>query len=115
MPGLARETTAKGRQLFEYLRIEARADGIYYVAQPGGRSPTEFRLVDSGTHRARFTNPAHDFPRGIEYTREGNTLRAHLDGVEGGVARTLDYSYRLKSGELEGGEEQGRRHDEHRA
>ena len=32
---------------FEYLRLEQRADGVVYVAQPGGRAPgTEFRLVE---------------------------------------------------------------------
>src|SRR5262249_3825295 len=29
---------------FEFLRLEARADGIYYVAQPEGRPPTDFKL-----------------------------------------------------------------------
>ena len=35
--GMSR-TVAGGRTTsFEFVRIEARADGIYYVAQPGGR------------------------------------------------------------------------------
>ena len=29
---------------FEFLRIEFRADGVFYVAQPGGRPKTEFKL-----------------------------------------------------------------------
>jgi len=42
MIGMGR-TVAKGKTVFfEYLRIEARTDGLYYVAQPKGRPPTEF-------------------------------------------------------------------------
>ena len=40
MFGVSR-TIAKDRVVaFEFLRIEKRSDGIFYVAQPGGRPPT---------------------------------------------------------------------------
>lgn len=99
MPGLSRETTPKGKEFFEFVRIEARADGIYYVAQPGGRPPTEFKLVEASPGRALFANPAHDFPRAIEYTRAGDRLHAHLEGAEDGKTRVLDYEYRLRGAE----------------
>jgi uncharacterized protein YbjT (DUF2867 family) len=95
MPGLARETNAQGRTAFEYLRREARDGGIFYVAQPGGRPPTEFRLVERGTERAVFANPAHDFPQSLVYARDGVVLRARLEGEEGGRPRVLEYDWRL--------------------
>lgn len=84
MLGLSR--TVKGEKAigFEFLRIEFRADGIFYVAQPGGRPKTEFKLTASDGKSATFENPAHDHPKMIRYTRtEDGSLRADLDGAEG--------------------------------
>ena len=39
---------------FEFLRIEATSSGVDYVAQPGGRPPTRFALVESSGRRAVF-------------------------------------------------------------
>ena len=84
MLGISR--TVKGEKAigFEFLRIEFRADGIFYVAQPGGRPKTEFKLTASDGVSATFENPAHDHPKMIRYTRTGDgSLRADLDGAEG--------------------------------
>jgi hypothetical protein len=35
---------------------------VFYVAQPAGRSPTEFALQELTSSRVVFANPAHDFP-----------------------------------------------------
>jgi hypothetical protein len=70
---------------FEFLRIEATADGIAYVAQPGGRPPTRFALVESGPGRAVFANPAHDFPRRILYwLDDAGALHARIEGPKDG-------------------------------
>jgi hypothetical protein len=84
MLGISR--TVKGEKAigFEFLRIEFRAEGIFYVAQPGGRPKTEFKLTASDGKSATFENPAHDHPKMIRYTRtEDGSLRADLDGAEG--------------------------------
>ena len=84
MLGVAR--TVKGDRAigFEFLRIEFRADGIFYVAQPGGRPKTEFKLTTSSAKSATFENPAHDHPKLIRYTLgEDGSLKAELDGAEG--------------------------------
>ena len=84
MLGVSR--TLKGDKAigFEFLRIEFRADGIFYVAQPGGRAKTEFKLTASDGKSATFENPSHDHPKMIRYTRtEDGSLRADLDGAEG--------------------------------
>jgi hypothetical protein len=70
---------------FEFLRIEQRPDAIVYVAQPGGRPPTEFRLTASTATSATFENPQHDHPKIIRYTKEGeSTLIAEVEGDEKG-------------------------------
>jgi hypothetical protein len=78
-------TVQAGRVVFfEYLRIEARADGIVYIAQPLGHPPTEFRLASWDGRTVIFENLGHDFPKRISYTREGeDAITARVDGGAG--------------------------------
>lgn len=81
---------------WETLRIEARGDGVVYVADPSGQAVTEFRLVDAGvdTHGADyavFENPEHDFPVRIRYTLRDETLTARIEGRE--PDRAAEWSY----------------------
>jgi hypothetical protein len=89
-------TVAGGQTVFfEYVRIEARASGVVYLASPLGRDPpTEFALVDAGTDRVVFENPKHDFPQRVVYERKGNRLDARIEGTENGKPRTATWSYR---------------------
>jgi len=65
--GLSR-TVAGGRMVaFEYIRIIERNGERFYVAQPNGRPPTEFKLTSSTATKAVFENPANDFPKVITY------------------------------------------------
>ncbi len=65
--GLSR-TVAGGRMVaFEYLRIVERNGETFYVAQPNGRPPTEFKLTSFTATKAVFENPANDFPKVISY------------------------------------------------
>jgi hypothetical protein len=57
--GMSR-TIEDGRTVsFEFLRIEARADGVYYMAQPGGRPPVDFKLASALGPELVFVNPGH--------------------------------------------------------
>lgn len=56
----------------ESLRIEARADGVFYVATPEGEPTTAFRLTRSTADEVVFENPQHDFPTTITYRRSGD-------------------------------------------
>jgi hypothetical protein len=93
--GLGRTRTSDQTTAFEYFRI-AVLDGIQsYIAQPGGRPPTVFRRTASGERWVRFENPDHDFPRRIEYRREGDALRAEIAGPGDSAADvviTVNYS-----------------------
>jgi len=78
---------------FEFLRIEQRDDGIYYVAQPNGQCPaTDFKLTRATGQQAVFENPAHDFPKRIIYKKLGDdSLTATIDGGEGTKEITFSY------------------------
>jgi Domain of unknown function (DUF6265) len=90
MLGVSR--TIKGGKAieFEFLRIEFRGDGVFYVAQPGGQPKTEFKLTASDGKSATFENPQHDHPKLIRYSLlPDGSLKAELDGAEGKQAFTF--------------------------
>jgi hypothetical protein len=94
MLGVGRAVRGDQTLFFEFLRLEERADGIYYVAHPNAGKSTEFNLASWSATEFRFENPAHDFPRTIRYTRRADgTLVAHLEGVEGGAPAAEDIVY----------------------
>ena len=79
MLGLHRDAR-DAKASFEFIRIAQTADGIVYFAQPGGRPPTPFTLVESGGTRAVFANPKHDFPKRIIYWMNDGQLCARVEG-----------------------------------
>jgi hypothetical protein len=88
-------TIAGGRTVFfEYLRIETRDDGVYYVASPRGRDETAFRCVERGVNRAVFENLRHDFPQRISYQRDGDDLQATIEGQTSQGTRRQTFRWR---------------------
>lgn len=86
--------SARGERAgFEYLRIIDDAGVIYYVAAPGGANPTHFQLIEWGGSRAVFENKAHDFPQRIIYWKEGERLRARIEGVVDGKSRSSEWHW----------------------
>jgi hypothetical protein len=66
-------TIKSGRMVaFEFLRIVEKDGTLVYVAQPGGRPPTEFVLAAIDASSATFENPAHDFPKVIRYAKRSD-------------------------------------------
>lgn len=95
-------------QSYEYLRLERRPDGVYYVALPSGQKEDAFKLVSITTDDQdmiyTFANPGHDFPQTIIYRRatEG-WLYAHVEGKINGEEKKIIYPMRridCQSGEL---------------
>ncbi|OAB61861.1 hypothetical protein AY599_23680 [Leptolyngbya valderiana BDU 20041] len=78
MLGYGRVVRSEGRAGFEFLRIIQSEDSIVFIAQPGGGEATDFPAVVIEEGFARFANPAHDYPRVIEYRREGDHLTASI-------------------------------------
>src|SRR5262249_6998864 len=95
-------TVENGRtRSFEFMRIEARADGIYYVAQPGGRPAVDFKLASAPGTTLTFVNPGHaDHLKQIIYRRDGTDdtgMAARIEGENNGKAFAVDFAYRRAS------------------
>ena len=102
MMGLGHTVVQGKTQSYEYLRIEARPDGVYYVATPSEQRPAAFKLAsvaqDDKDTVFTFANPDHDFPQRILYRRgtEG-WLYATIEGKLAGEDRKVIYPMRRVS------------------
>ena len=94
MMGMSRTVAGDKTVEFEYLRIEQRADGIYYVAHPKAQCPgTDFKLSRVSSSEVVFENPAHDFPKRIIYRKTADeALTASIDAGEG--TKSMSFGYR---------------------
>ena len=80
---------------FEYLRIETRPDGIFYVAQPKGGPKVDFKLVKLQAGEAVFENLAHDFPKRVIYRKlEDGGLFARTEGDGTEKEKPSEFNYR---------------------
>lgn len=92
MLGVGRTIVGDKTVEFEFLRIEQRANGIYYVASPRGGASTDFKLTLVTGQEAVFENPEHDFPKRIIYKKNSDgTMVASVDGGEKSKAQTFTY------------------------
>lgn len=93
MLGMSRTVAGDKTVEFEYVRVEQRADGIYYVAHPKARCPgTDFKLTGLTGVQAVFENPAHDFPKRIIYQKGADgSLTASIDGGAG--TKSMKFAY----------------------
>ena len=97
MLGVARTVKDGKMRSFEYLRVVERDGGLVYVAQPGGRSATEFVLTELAGQRAVFQNPRHDSPQQIVYElSDEGALSATIGFINGGRGTRFEF-------ELDGG------------
>ena len=80
MLGISQTLRGTG-SMFEYMRIDRGERGLRFVAQPGGRPPAEFAAQRVEAQRIVFTNPQNDFPKYIDYRRDGDRLEARLSAA----------------------------------
>lgn len=94
MVGMHR-TIRDGRMVeFEFLRIEEQKGALVYLSMPNGRSPaTPFTLKTLDGERVVFENLAHDFPHRVIYSREGDNLRARIEGMVNGQERSMEWRW----------------------
>ncbi|MCC6230733.1 MAG: hypothetical protein IT432_16095 [Phycisphaerales bacterium] len=93
MLAVSRTVNTSGKMAaFEYLRVVERDGGLVYIAQPGGKTPTEFVLTELSPTRAVFDNPRHDYPKRIVYEISGEGgLSATIGYTKGGTPRRLEF------------------------
>lgn len=94
MLGMHRDV-AQGRMVsFEFLRIEADAEGLVLLASPQGKAVTAFRLLSSTKTRVVFSNPIHDFPQRVIYwLGEDERLHARIEGSQGGKPASTEWAW----------------------
>jgi len=84
---------------YQYLRLEERADGVYYVAIPAGTKETAFKFTSVGEQLGRksytFSNPANEFPQRIVYLQGSEGwLYAQVFGTVGDKPQEVTYPMR---------------------
>jgi hypothetical protein len=65
---------------FEYMEIDLVKPIPTMRVMPSGQQQIVYTLAQFGDHYAVFENGAHDFPKRIEYRREGELLVVRLEG-----------------------------------
>lgn len=93
--GLHRDVKGDRMVSFEFLRIQAGAEGrLTYFASPRSAPPTPFGLVELGERRVVFENASHDFPQRILYWLDASgALHARIEGTIGGKARGQEWTF----------------------
>jgi hypothetical protein len=78
--GITRSRTDGDIRDAEDLRLVAMGDGVFYLAKVAhNERPVTFRLTSCSDGTLVFENPAHDFPRRIEYRRVDDArFEAHV-------------------------------------
>jgi hypothetical protein len=110
MLGMSHTVIEGKTQDYAFLRIEPRADGVWYVALTPGQPEAAFKMSgvtidkESGDTTIAFDRPRSGFPQHISYRRgtEG-WLYAQVDGDVDGAPRKVIYPMRridCQSGEL---------------
>lgn len=104
MLGMSQTVDEKGAtQGYEFLRLEPRAGGVFYVAAPSGKAEVALKLESETTDKAdqrddtifTFVNPVREFPQTIAYRRAKNGwLYASVEGKIGGQDRKATYPMR---------------------
>jgi hypothetical protein len=96
------QTTLRGKTVdFEYLRLEPRPDGVFYVAAPSGKNEAAFRLESQttveGAEVFTFANAARgvEYPQRIIYRRGSEGwLYATVEGKVKGVDKQVIFPMR---------------------
>lgn len=94
MLGMGRTVKNGKTSTFEFMRIQANAEGkLVFIALPRGQGETTFTLLSMVDQRAVFENLGHDFPQRVIYQKLANDrLAARIEGVRNGQARGIDFA-----------------------
>jgi hypothetical protein len=82
---------------WEFFRIDASDEGVFYYASPRSAPPTPFKLVEMESRRVVFENKTHDFPQRILYWLDGQeVLHARIEGTRSGAALAEEWAWRRR-------------------
>ena len=95
MIGMSRTVRGGTTVSFEFMRIAARDDGVFYIAQPRGKPAVEFPLQSWDGKQAVFINPGNeDHLKRIVYRNNGDgSMTARIEVANGGREFSEEYPY----------------------
>jgi len=93
MIGVSRTVSNGKTTEYEFLLIREGANGLEYVAKPSGQAEATFTAARASASEVVFENPAHDFPQRIIYRKEGDALKAAIEGSMNGQTRRVEFPY----------------------
>ena len=77
---------------WEYMRIEQRDDGLYFVSKPKENAEeTAFKLIRSTLNEVVFENKDHDFPQRVIYKLQGTKMTGRIEGDNNGKFLGIDF------------------------
>jgi len=77
---------------WEFMRIEQREDGLYFVSRPKeNKEDTAFKLISSTLNEVVFENKEHDFPQRIIYKLQGAKMTGRIEGNNNGKFLGIDF------------------------
>jgi hypothetical protein len=87
--------TVQGEKLVEFEMVVIREqDGrLAYESHPSGQPSAVFVSKTIGDNEVVFENLQHDFPQRIGYRRDGDSLRAWIEGPRNGQTRRVEFPY----------------------
>jgi uncharacterized protein (TIGR02246 family) len=91
--GVENSSADSGNANGEFLRLVEMADGVFYLSKVAHNElPVAFRLSECADGRFVFVNATHDFPKRLDYVRDGeDRLKVRVsDGADKGY--TLDFT-----------------------
>jgi len=87
-------SVANGKTVeYEFLLIRSGAAGLEYVAKPSGQAEAIFTATRASATEVIFENPAHDFPKKVSYSKNGDALTAAIEGPMNGQTRRIEFPY----------------------
>ncbi len=87
-------TVKNGRTVeHEFMQLRVNADGrLTFIAAPSGQAEAAFVASGSADGAVTFENLQHDFPQRVVYRLlAGGRMLARIEGVRGGVLRSVDF------------------------
>ncbi len=85
MIGMSRMVQRGATSFTEGLRLEQRADGIYYIVRPSEQTTSEYRLVEHAGRQAVFVSASNRTPHTLGYRLLPNGgLMAWTENEQGG-------------------------------
>ena len=88
--------TVQGEKLveFETVVIRERDGRLAYEAHPSGQPSAVFLSRTIGGSEVVFENLQHDFPHRVGYRRDGDLLKAWIEGPRNGQTQRVEFPYR---------------------